>query len=259
MLSKTSSIVVLSLATILYATIAAAGLLAGLRAGVAANPQLVQHMEAQVLSGASLAQTETKARQGDARAEFDLGRSYINAAILHQKGAHKNVALAVTWYRRAARLGYAPAETHLASLYISGLGVPRSNLQGLKWLRLATAQKYARAEGLLGDLYLLGQGVPMNPKKGLYWTHLAAEQRDTSAEMSLGLAYFSGRYVPKDYVKAARWFLLAKEDGAKMGIDSSPLTMMLAAAEAHLSPTQIAQAKHQAQTWSATHHAPKAP
>jgi TPR repeat protein len=53
----------------------------------------------------SLAETRTKAEQGDAAAQFNLGLMYRNG-----EGVPKDYAEAANWYRKAAEQGVAAAQ-----------------------------------------------------------------------------------------------------------------------------------------------------
>ena len=61
------------------------------------------------------------AKQGDAKAQFNLGLSYDRG-----EGVEKNYETAVEWYRKAAEQGYAKAQTNLGLSYDLGEGVERS-------------------------------------------------------------------------------------------------------------------------------------
>jgi len=261
-MSKKTGLAFLFLAAVLSPVMAkspppmmAAGSVEQMRAMVAANPVLARHMEAQVLSGAALLKVEKKAQAGDAKAQFDLGSSYINMGILHKAESQKNMTRGLGWYRRAAVLGYAPAETGLAGAYLSGLGVSKSHAKAIKWLRLAVTQKYAPAEAQLGELYLVGRGMPKSRRKGFHWIRLAAGQGDTGSEMILGLMHLMGaEHVVKSYTKAVRWFLLAQADAKKLGVNLPMLASMLKIAEAHLSPAQMIEVRRQVQVQLKAQH-----
>ncbi len=252
-MSKLSPIGVVFLTTALVPAMAAAlpstaarTPMAKFRALTVESPTLARHIRAGILSGPAFLKAQKKARQGDVKAEFDLGRSYFDTATLHKQNAQKNIALGVRWYRQAALHGYAPAQTRLAGAYLSGVGVSQNTTAALAWLRRAAAQKYASAEGELGNLYLAGLYVPVNTQKGLRLIRDAARQGDTASEMGLGFMYVTGgAHVPKNYTKATRWLLLAKASGKKMGITLPIVTDMLRVAEAHLSRTQISQVQQE--------------
>lgn len=253
-MSKLSAIGLVFLTTALVPAMAAAPPstltmtpMAKFRALAAESPTLARHIKAGILTGSAFLKAQKKARQGDMKAEFDLGRSYLDMAILHKRGSQKNSALGARWYRQAATQGYAPAQARLAGAYLSGVGVPQNTTMALAWLHRAAAQKYAPAEGELGNLYLVGQYVSANTHKGLRLIREAARRGDAASEMGLGFMYATGgAYVPKNYAKAARWLLMAKASSKKMGIALPIVTDMLGVAEAHLSPAQISQVQQEA-------------
>ncbi len=53
------------------------------------------------------------------------------------RGVPQDLAKAATWYRQAAKLGYADAQNDLAKLYDDGRGVPQDNVQAYVWYSLA--------------------------------------------------------------------------------------------------------------------------
>lgn len=94
-----------------------------------------------------------------------------------------NLVEAATWYRKAAEMGYAPAQ--------SGLGI----------------------------LYDLGQGVTQDYQQALFWYAKAAEQGDSKAQNNLGFMYSEGKGVAQDRATAHMWFTISgargNEDGRK--------------------------------------------
>lgn len=76
-----------------------------------------------------------KAEAGDATAQFAVGIAYANG-----KGAPKDDAKAVEWYRKAAEQGYADAQYNLGVMYANGDGVPRDLVRAYVWFNLAAAQ-----------------------------------------------------------------------------------------------------------------------
>lgn len=61
-------------------------------------------------------------------------------------------------YRKAAEQGFAPSQTHLASMYYFGLGVPKNHEEAVKWYRKAADQGNMYAKNLLGHLEVRGMG-----------------------------------------------------------------------------------------------------
>ena len=94
------------------------------------------------------------ADQGNAHAQYNLGRMYANGW-----GVPQDYAEAVKWYRLAAEQGDAPAQNSLGGMYDIGRGVPRDYAQALKWFRKAADQGYASAQTGLGVMYWDGLGA----------------------------------------------------------------------------------------------------
>jgi TPR repeat protein len=70
-----------------------------------------------------------------------------------------NTQMAIDWFTKSARQGYAPAEVNLGVLNANGWGVPQNYAQALYWFERAAEQHYPRAYYNLGILYLNGSGV----------------------------------------------------------------------------------------------------
>lgn len=80
------------------------------------------------------------ARQGNVKAQFDLGVKYANG-----RGVSRDYREAASWYYLAAQQGYANAQNNLGLMYYRGLGVPANLIQAYKWLSLAGTAGYAAA------------------------------------------------------------------------------------------------------------------
>jgi TPR repeat protein len=52
----------------------------------------------------------------------------------------KNIATAMSWYRKAAEQGNGPAQYYLGLMYAQGRGVPQDFVQAHMWLNLAATQ-----------------------------------------------------------------------------------------------------------------------
>ena len=125
------------------------------------------------------------AEQGDADAQFLLGRRYFNG-----EGVPQNYQEAVKWFRLAAEQGDADAQFLLGRRYFNGEGVPQDYQEAAKWYRLAAEQGQADAQFSLGNMYALGEGVPQDDVQAHKWINLAA-LRTTTGE--LAESYRSGR------------------------------------------------------------------
>ncbi len=76
------------------------------------------------------------AKQGDAKAQYNLGLMYGNG-----EGVPQDYARAVKWYRMAApEQGNAGAQNNLGVMYDKGLGVPQDYAQAHMWYNLAASR-----------------------------------------------------------------------------------------------------------------------
>lgn len=115
--------------------------------------------------------TRSAAEQGDAQAQFELGRMHHDG-----NGAPQDYEEAVTWLQKAAEQGLAKAQNELGSMYASGQGVPKNIQQAADWYRKAAGQGLAEAQANLGFLYANGLGMPRNEVSAYAWYSLAADQ-----------------------------------------------------------------------------------
>jgi TPR repeat protein len=84
---------------------------------------------------AAMAFLRPLAEQGDAKAQFQLGRMYAFG-----QGVGRDPAEAIAWYRRAAEQGNADAEYVLAVMVEDGAASsPRDAAEARAWLRQAAA------------------------------------------------------------------------------------------------------------------------
>lgn len=100
----------------------------------------------------------TRAEQGDAKSQFDLGNVYLSGMSVLPQDHGK----AARWYRLAAEQGHADAQVLLGTLFDSGLGVPVDHGEAAGWYRRAAEQGHVDAQHSLGTAYILGRGVPQD-------------------------------------------------------------------------------------------------
>lgn len=156
---------------------------------------------------------KTKAEQGDAEAQCNLGLRYENG----QEGP-TNMVEAVKWFRKAADQNYAAAESCLASCYDEGQVVGQDHSedysQALKWYRKAAEQNYAEAQVNLGVHYANGHGVKADDKEAVKWYRKAVEQNYAKAEYKLAGCYKFGYGVEEDRVEAMKLYHTAAEQNS---------------------------------------------
>ena len=85
--------------------------------------------------GNSVGDLNKAAEQGDAEAQYHLGRAYH-----YGDGVPKNDVEAVRWTRKAAEQGHVKAQSNLGVAYYWGKGVPKDFVEAVKWTRKAAEQ-----------------------------------------------------------------------------------------------------------------------
>lgn len=110
-----------------------------------------------------------RAAEGDAAAQFYIGRSYCIGA-----GVPVDFAQAAMWFRKAAEQGYVDAQCELGFLLQIGAGVPVDPSEALRWYRSAAERGHATAMDSLGAMYFRGEGTPVDRVRG--FTYLVAAQ-----------------------------------------------------------------------------------
>jgi len=133
----------------------------------------------------ALAQDETsvlrtKAEQGDADAQLQLGAVYANG-----EGVPTDPIEAVKWYRKAAEQGNAYAQHLLGLSYGTGNGVPKDPIEAVKWYRKAAEQELALAQFSLGLSYANGNGVPKDLVQAHMWLKLSGVNGHDKAKLEL--------------------------------------------------------------------------
>src|SRR5271157_5351904 len=103
------------------------------------------------------------ADEGDAKAEFHLGRMYALG-----QGVGQDPGQAVAWYRRAAQHGNAEAEFVLGVMFLDRSGAPQE--EALVWLRKAAEKGLFNAQFRLGMIYAKGAaGLAQDPVAARMW------------------------------------------------------------------------------------------
>ena len=150
--------------------------------------------------------------------EVRLEEAWTNTAQqMYENGLshyHKEEYLeAVSWFRKAAVLGYADAQYQLALCYFKGIGVDLDTSKGVNWLQKSAGNGHLESQYILGAAYLDGEGVKKDLSKSSYWFKRSAEQGYAKSQEALGTCYFNGYGVPKDVSQAAYWYEKAAVQG----------------------------------------------
>lgn len=138
------------------------------------------------------------------------GTEYLTGAVMPKADYTEAMRYkeAMRWYRIAADRGSAAAQTYIAAMYETGLGVKRDYLEAMRWYQKAADQGYIAAFASIGAMYIGGEGVKQDYAEGLRWYVKAADKGYISAQYSLGDYYENGglcsRTTPRHSVGTAR-------------------------------------------------------
>ncbi|MBP7705433.1 MAG: SEL1-like repeat protein [Caulobacter sp.] len=116
--------------------------------------------------------------------------------------------------RKAANLGYAPAQFQVAKLYYEGLGgVRKDEVEGRRWTERAAQGGEPRAMHNLGLAYYNGAGGPMNKTTAAQWFRRAADLGWSNSQFNLANLYEQGYGVEANAAEAYKWYLIASRTG----------------------------------------------
>src|SRR6478672_4089670 len=107
------------------------------------------------------------AEKGDADAQFNLGQAYRLG-----RGVPINLALAKSWFEKAATSGHLDAQTTLGLLLFQN----GDQASGLRWLKQAAEEGEPRAELVYGTALYNGDGVTQDRLLGYAYVSRAAAQ-----------------------------------------------------------------------------------
>jgi TPR repeat protein len=108
----------------------------------------------------------------------------------------------------------------LGSILITGEGVDRDLIEGVRWMREAAEAELPVAQTYLGTLYANGEGVEQDLTAAADWYHKAAEYGDPLGQAAFGAATFHGIGVPSDIVEGYVWTKLAADQGFPKAISN---------------------------------------
>lgn len=126
---------------------------------------------------AALAECQPLAEEGNADAQFCVGRLYANGF-----GVAMNDELALQWYGRAAEQGHGEAQFSLGLMHANGWGVPMNDDEAVNWYRMAAEQGYVEAQTNLAKSYQKGRGVEQNFADAYTWNQIAMQLGDLNAK-----------------------------------------------------------------------------
>jgi len=109
------------------------------------------------------------AKRGNAESQYKLGLMYETGS-----GTSRSIALATSWYKKAAHQHYKPATNRLTYLEIKKSGFTPSHEKWLKNLKTEARFNDGEALFLLGQIYAEGTGVNKDLTRSLKYLHKAA-------------------------------------------------------------------------------------
>ncbi len=122
---------------------------------------------------------------------------------------------AIATLTRAAELGYAPAQLHLARLFELGEnGVAPDLVAARLWTQRAAVNGSERAMHNLGVMLYAGQGGGVDQAEAASWFRQAAERGLTDSQFNLAKLYADGvQGVAPAPEEALQWYLIAAAAG----------------------------------------------
>jgi len=127
----------------------------------------------------SVQSIQQKANQGEADAQFALGRLYYQGA-----GFPQDTKQAIYWLTKAAKQGHVFAQYKLGDLYMRADGEKFSHphKQAVFWYTKAAEQGFVLAQYELGRIYKNGNEGPPDYRQALFWFTTAAENGQPDAK-----------------------------------------------------------------------------
>ncbi|WP_374574792.1 peptidoglycan-binding protein [Phenylobacterium sp.] len=116
--------------------------------------------------------------------------------------------------KKAANLGYAPAQLYLGKVYEGGrFGVKKDMAEARAWTERAAEGGDRRAMHNLALYYFNGEGGPKNSTTAAQWFRRAAELGLVDSQYNLARLYEEGLGVSQNAAEAYKWFLIAARSG----------------------------------------------
>jgi uncharacterized protein len=180
----------------------------------------------------------------------DLGDASAQTALgdifADQKFGRVDYSQAVNWYRKAADQGQPAGELGLGTQYLLGQGVAQDMEEARRWLTPAANQGHPYAQFLLAKMFDAGEGGPVDTGSAAKYYELAANYGLAEAQYRLGLLLAADRSNETNLVSAYKWLVLAQDSVKESATASQELQKLL-------TPSQLAQAQHEIDEWHAAH------
>ena len=129
---------------------------------------------------------EQAANKQDVTSQYELALYYLN---------NQQADKAVTWFKKAAKLGEVGATYYYGYLMFNGQGMVQDKKGGIKLLQSAADKDFTMAYYQLGRIYYEGDGTDQDYKKAVEYLRKAADSKNYKAKWLLGLCYLNGNGV----------------------------------------------------------------
>ena len=152
------------------------------------------HREAQHNLGLMYLKGEGVPKRDEAEGERWLVRSAEQGGPKARKRvadlykAHRDLAAAAGWFRRAAIEGHGPSAVTLGEMCEEGTYQPDDKAERVRWLRAAAEAGHSGAQHQLGLVIRNGEGVARDLKEAVHWLQAAANAGVLQAQMDLAAA-----------------------------------------------------------------------
>ena len=147
--------------------------------------------------------------------------------------------------RKAANLGYAPAEFYLAKLYEDGQsGLTKDLTEARRWTQRAAEAGDRKAMHNLALYYFEGTGGPKNLTQAAQWFRRAADLGLVDSQYNLGRLYEEGFGVGQNPAEAYKWYQIAAHSGDTESRNSAQRIKGQLSVEAQNAADRSAQAFH---------------
>jgi localization factor PodJL len=145
--------------------------------------------------------------------------------------------------KRAANLGYAPAQFYMAKIYEGGThGVKKDIVEARRWTERAAQGGDPKAMHNLGLYYFEGQGGEKNLTTAGSWFRKAADLGLQDSQYNLARLYEMGAGVAQNKAEAYKWYLISAASGDAESKDSAERMKKEVSAEAQLAAQRAAAA-----------------
>ena len=183
----------------------------------------------------------------------DLGDASAQTALgdifADQKFGRLDYSQAVAWYRKAADQGQPAGELGLGTRYLLGQGVVQDQAEARRWLTPAANQGHPYAQFLLAKMLEAGEGGAADTASATKYYEQAANYGLAEAQYRLGLLLASDRSNGTNLVFAYKWLALAEETMKESATAAQELKKLLTA-------SQLADAEREIDEWRAAHLLP---